>query len=444
MMKTPIVDFVREYEKKNSARLHMPGHKGRGALGCESADITEIVGADSLYDACGIIAESEKNASLLFDCPTFFSTEGSTQCIKAMLHLVCLEAVKTGKKPLIAAPRNAHKAFICAAALIGFDTLWIECNESYLSASIDAEWLDGWLKSLEDKPTALYITSPDYLGNIADIENISKVCHKHGVLLCVDNAHGAYLHFFEKSQHPIALGADICCDSAHKTLPVLTGGAYLHVSKNAPEDFVTNAKSALALFGSTSPSYLILQSLDEANKYLDEKFGDELSLAVKRAKKLKAELKACGYALAGDEDIKITLLTKKYGYTGTELLYILHGENVSCEFADDDYLVVMLSPKNTEAELERFKNVLVALPKRAGINENIPALPKAERVMSIRDVVFSPKERISAKNALGRVLASFSISCPPAVSVLMCGEKIDTDAIRCFEYYGITEIDVVR
>ena len=443
-MKTPIVDFVREYEKNNSARLHMPGHKGRAVLGCESADITEIVGADSLYYACGIIAESEKNASQLFDCPTFFSTEGSTQCIKAMLHLVCLEAVKTGKKPLIAAPRNAHKAFICAAALIDFDVLWIECKDSYLSASIDAEWLDGWLKSLEYKPTALYITSPDYLGNVADIENISKVCHKHGVFLCVDNAHGAYLHFLEKSLHPIALGADICCDSAHKTLPVLTGGAYLHISKNAPKDFVTNAKSALALFGSTSPSYLILQSLDAANKYLDEKFGDELALAVKRAKRLREELEACGYTFVGDEDIKLTVLPKKYGYTGTELLDILDNENISCEFADRDFLVIMISPKNTEAELERFKNVLVALQRRAEINENTPALPKAERVMSIREAVFLPKERISVKKAIGRVLASFSVSCPPAVSVLMCGENIDTDAIRCFEYYGITEIDVVR
>ena len=100
-MKTPIVDFVREYSKNNSARLHMPGHKGACVLGCESADITEIIGADSLYDACGIIAESEKNASIVFDCPTFYSTEGSTQCIKAMLYLVCLDAAKKGEKPLV-------------------------------------------------------------------------------------------------------------------------------------------------------------------------------------------------------------------------------------------------------------------------------------------------------------------------------------------------------
>ncbi|MBR2453822.1 MAG: aminotransferase class V-fold PLP-dependent enzyme [Clostridia bacterium] len=443
-MKTPIVDFVREYSKNNSARLHMPGHKGACVLGCESADITEIIGADSLYDACGIIAESEKNASIVFDCPTFYSTEGSTQCIKAMLYLVCLEAAKKGEKPLVAAPRNAHKAFICAAALLDFDILWIECGESYLAASIDAEWLDIWLNGLERKPTALYITSPDYLGNIADIEKLSKICHKNGALLCVDNAHGAYLHFLERSQHPIALGADICCDSAHKTLPVLTGGAYLHISSNAPKDFTENAKSALALFGSTSPSYLIMQSLDAANRYLCEDFRKELWLTVERVEKLKKELAECGYTLAGDEPVKLTVLAKKYGYTGIALANILQRENIFCEFADEDYLVIMISPKNTEAELDGFKKVLLALPKKAEITDTPPALPKAEHVMSIREAVLSPKERISAKDALFRTLASFSVSCPPAVSVLMCGEKIDEDAVKCFEYYGIDKIDVVR
>ena len=102
----------------------------------------------------------------------------------------------------------------------------------------------------------MYVTSPDYLGGQSDVAALAEVSHRHGVPLLADNAHGAYLRFLSPSRHPMDLGADLCCDSAHKTLPVLTGGAYLHVGRAAPEPFRENARRALALFGSTSPSYL--------------------------------------------------------------------------------------------------------------------------------------------------------------------------------------------
>ncbi|MBQ7895950.1 MAG: amino acid decarboxylase, partial [Oscillospiraceae bacterium] len=107
-MNTPICSFVKAYSEKQALRLHMPGHKGQGALGIESLDITEIDGADSLYEASGIIAQSESNASELFGFPTYYSTEGSSQCIRAMLYLALLRAKQQGKKPVIAAARNVH------------------------------------------------------------------------------------------------------------------------------------------------------------------------------------------------------------------------------------------------------------------------------------------------------------------------------------------------
>ena len=131
-MQTPIVDFVKQYANKNNSRFHMPGHKGQAFLGCEAFDITEITGADSLYEANGIIAESEKNASLLFHTKqTLFSTEGSSQCIRAMLYLVVAHFIEqnatnihnTNKKPYIIASRNVHKAFLYACALIDFDII---------------------------------------------------------------------------------------------------------------------------------------------------------------------------------------------------------------------------------------------------------------------------------------------------------------------------------
>ena len=103
MMETPICDFVRRYAQSSALRLHMPGHKGVSLLGMEQMDITEICGADSLYEADGIIRQSEANASAIFGAKTFYSTEGSSQCIRAMLCLAVRYAGRMGRKPLIAA-----------------------------------------------------------------------------------------------------------------------------------------------------------------------------------------------------------------------------------------------------------------------------------------------------------------------------------------------------
>lgn len=124
-MDTPIADFVRSYAASGTARFHMPGHKGKGPLGCEALDITEIAGADSLYEAEGIIAKSEENARSLFGTGrTLYSTEGSSQCIRAMLQLI-LQNRKPGAAPVILAARNVHKAFIYAAALLDFRPEWL-------------------------------------------------------------------------------------------------------------------------------------------------------------------------------------------------------------------------------------------------------------------------------------------------------------------------------
>jgi arginine/lysine/ornithine decarboxylase len=253
-MRTPICDFVEKYIREDNLRLHMPGHKGVSFLGIENRDITEVDGADVLYSANGIIAESERNAAELFGtAKTLYSTEGSSLCIRAMVYLLSLEAKQKGRKPVIWVARNAHKAFVSAVALTDVDVEWIfpTKSDSLICCDISAESLDVMLAQEKELPVAVYITSPDYLGHIPDVEGIAKVCHKHGVLLAVDNAHGAYLRFLPESRHPMDLGADICCDSAHKTLPTLTGGAYLHISKDAPKTFFDMAEQAMSLFAST-------------------------------------------------------------------------------------------------------------------------------------------------------------------------------------------------
>lgn len=444
-MDTPICDFVREYANSNALRLHMPGHKGKSFLGMESQDITEIDGADSLYEAADIIARSEKNASQLFGCRTYYSTEGSSQCIRAMLYLCLLYAEQCRKKPVIAAGRNVHKTFLSAAALLDLDVVWLYPTKdtSYLSCEITAEALEAALLSAPEMPAAVYVTSPDYLGKLTDISGISEVCHRHGILLLVDNAHGAYLKFLEPSQHPMDLGADLCCDSAHKTLPVLTGGAYLHLSDNIPENVKDQTKNALALFGSTSPSYLILQSLDAANAYLAD-YKHRLGAFVPVVSELKTRLTRNGYLIYGDEPLKITIGAKKYGYAGKKLAQLLSQENLVCEFSDPDFLVLMVTPETGEAGLKRLENKLLSIPPMPTEEPEPPSFRPGKKIMTIREAMLSPSEIIPVSESLGRILAAATVGCPPAVPILICGEMIDAHAVSCFEYYGVDKCTVVR
>ena len=440
-MNTPICDFVRRYAEGDALRLHMPGHKGTGFLGVEQWDITEIDGADSLYEAEGIIRESEANASALFGAPTFYSTEGSSQCIRAMVYLVALHAKKQGKRPLILAGRNAHKTFLSAVALLDVEVQWLlpKTGESYLSCKVSAEDVAAQLSTMAEKPSAVYLTSPDYLGNVADIAAIAAVCHRYDVLLVVDNAHGAYLKFLQPSRHPMDLGADLCCDSAHKTFPVLTGGAYLHVA----EEFAPQCKNALQLFGSTSPSYLIMESLDGANAYLANGYSEKLAAFAEKVQALKERLAAQGYTLQGDEPMKVTIAAKSYGYTGEALAAVLLEKNIVCEFADRDFMVLMLTPELGEDGLRRLEEVLRAVEKKAAIEELPPAFHACTPVMSVREAMLSPSETVTVEESVGRVLAAASVGCPPAVPIVVCGERIDSEAAACFAYYGIKTCVVV-
>ncbi len=445
-MNTPICDFVAAYVKRNSLRLHMPGHKGVSHLGCEPSDITEIAGADSLYEADGMIRESEHNASGLFGSRTFYSTEGSSHAIRAMLMLICRIAGAKGKKPLVWAGRNAHVSFLSAVALLHLSVEWLypERSDPYLSCRITASELEAGLRNTAELPLAVYITSPDYLGNQSDVKSLSEVCRRYGVLLLVDNAHGAYLRFLPSSEHPIDLGADMCCDSAHKTLPVLTGGAYLHLSERLCELSDVEVKEALRLFGSTSPSYLILQSLDVANRYLAEEFPKQLAEFLPLVDALKRSLAEHGFLLVGTEPMKITVAVKSYGYTGTEIAEILLKNNISVEFSDPDYVVLMLSPILGEDALHHLAAALTAIPRREAITRAAPRISRPKVKMSIRDAIFSPFEILPVEQCCGRILSQASVGCPPAVPIVVSGELIDESSIPCFDYYGIKNCKVVR
>ncbi len=443
-MSTPICDFVRRYTQGEPVRLHMPGHKGRPFLGFEAMDITEIDGADELFTASGVIAESEAQASALFGAHTVYSAGGSTLCIQAMLHMAARHAATNGERPVILAARNAHKAFVNAAALLDIEVRWLypQTQDSYISCTVTADQVSRALQGRDRRITAVYLTSPDYLGNMTDIGEVAEACHKNGTLLIVDNAHGAYLKFLPDSMHPMDQGADLCCDSAHKTLGVITGGAYLHISHAAPAELHRLAKGSMSLFGSSSPSYLILQSLDAANDRMAV-FKETLSAFLLRVERLKRRLSAMGYTFAGNEPLKLTLLAKTYGYTGQQMAGFLIAGGVYPEFYDPDYVVLMLSPANTGNELSRLEQVLDDIPRKTPILSKAPQLPHPSRALSPRQAILMPSETIPAEASIGRISAAAAISCPPAVPLIICGERIDEQTVRCLRYYGADTCEVI-
>lgn len=425
----------------------MPGHKGREILGIEAFDITEISGADVLYSPTGIIAESEENATAIFGTAhSFYSTEGSTLAIKAMLRLVS-KGEKQGERALILAGRNAHKSFVYAAALLDLDVEWLfgDDGSHICECHITPEALEAALSKTEKRPAAVYITSPDYLGNIADIRGLSEVADRYGIPLLVDNAHGAYLKFLTPSLHPIDLGASMCADSAHKTLPVLTGGAYLHIAKKA-ERFLEGARSALSLFASTSPSYLTLQSLDLANAALSNGYRERLFAVARRAEDLKKALRSQGFSVCDTEPLKIVIRTASYGYTGDEIADILRKNNVECEFSDRDYIVFMLTAENAECDFEdlcRLAAALSEIPRHSPLTHTLPRIPACESKMTVREAIFAKCETVASDEAVGRILASPTVSCPPAVPVLTSGEELTEEAVAALLYYGIDTVEVV-
>ena len=443
-MTAPICDLVRRYAEKHTVRAHMPGHKGISPAKCgfEAAylyDITEIKGADFMFESTGVIRESERNASKLFGTAgTIYSAAGSTACIQAMLGTVCRPG------DTVAAARNCHTAFINACAMLDLKADWIypDNTDSFISGDYSPDSVERVLKN--SKAKCVYITSPDYLGHMNDIRGIAEVCRRYDVKLLSDNAHGAYTAFLSPSLHPIALGADMCCDSAHKTLPVLTGGAYLHASESG---LAERAKKVMSMFCSTSPSYLIMQSLDLCNVYLSGDFSCDLGDTCRMIAQIKENLRE-KWSIPECEPLKIVIYAPSSGYNGNELADILRTYGIECEYSDRYHVVLMLSVSNTSGELCRIERSLMDIPQKEALaSEKAQRISPLEKAMDIRSAVFSENESIPAdeiEKAVGRICGRTVSCCPPGIAAAVPGEVITEEIADIVIKYGLPGINAVR
>ena len=436
-MTTPIHDFLVRNGEKRLVRCYMPGHKGTENI----CDITEIEGADSLYDSDdnggkGIIAESERNAAMLFGSKkTLYSCSGSTLAIQTMLSLA---KDRGSYRDHIIAGRYSHRSFINSCVLLGLIPSWIY-PEDYLSASITPESVESKINS---RTLAVFVNSIDYYGGMCDIASIAEVCHAHGIPLLVDNAHGAYLKFAPVDLHPMTLGADMCADSAHKTLPVLTGGAYLHI---ANAKYASRAKQAMSLFGTSSPSYLILDSLDRCNGALAEN-PEHIADLCGTITALKRFVEDIGYVLSPSDYMRVTFDCAAIHSTGYTMASMLREFGVECEYADEYKCVLLFGYSTTDIDIETIKTVLKANGPSTLFRRQMPQPPMhlvTQAVCQPSKAYFGEKVKMPVDMAVGKTCAAAVAPCPPGIPLVMPGEAITADAARILKEKGINEIMIM-
>ena len=439
-MATPLVDALGQYIRLGRVSYHTPGHKGQAALLtplCSATlDLTELPETGSLYDGGDAIEQAEQEAARVFGAAqTHFSGGGCTLCIQTMLGL----AAQRGKAVLMG--RNAHRSAAHAAVLLDLDVYW--------TVAMTPQTVETMLSAHREIRT-VYVTSPDYYGRLADVQGISAVCRRFGAALLVDNAHGSHLGAF--GLHPLMLGADATADSAHKTLPVFTGGAYLHLANGGvfadlPRERV---KAMMALFGSTSPSFMTLASLDAAQHWWEQDGAQMFRQLSERLKSVHDTVTQCGLQPQDvlRDPVRITLDCRNGD--AQVLAQRLRDSGAEAEYADARYVVLLMSPFHTE---EQLRDLQVAI--RKAVAEPLPnaayspfsaAMPDAlpERVMRLRDAGFCECETIPTLSAVGRISAGTICPCPPGVAVIVAGERFDRELCETLQAANIDSVSVVK
>jgi arginine/lysine/ornithine decarboxylase len=453
---------VKKYCNSDFSSFHIPAHKGlyKGA----KFDLTEIPCTDDLYDSRGLISKSEVLASEIYGSGvTVFSTGGNTLCIQTMLRI----AFPCGGR--IIAAVNIHKSAINAMALLNIEPVWAGVYEgqNVLASTIE--------QAIEENPDsgAVYITSPDYFGIMSDIKKIKEVCGK--IPLLVDNAHGSHLKFM--NLHPLEFGADICADSAHKTLPqVLTGGALLHVKKGfCPSGSnimvkYKDVKEAMSIFGSSSPSFLTIISLEKCMNWLKNNGKKEFEKLAKKVNKIKQNaaeynlnilgqcllqkkyIKDSKSSLIKTDPIRITFNFQQETET-QKFLNHLYLNKIEPEFAGDKRIVLIPSPFNSKRDFDRLHQAIVSSSKlnkfkfkEHNNSKNKITFYKPKKIcpkISLEEAFFSPTKRVNAEKSIGRISSRTVFKCPPGVPIVFPGEEICEHHMELMRKYKILDISVL-
>lgn len=427
------------YERANSARFHMPGHKGLGMAGFWRNelilwDVTEISQTDNLHAPHAAIETAQREMALAYGAAaSFFVVNGSTNAVQAMIL-----ALEDRDRLLLS--RDSHRAAIYGAALRGIETAFIAPRfdeKTGLLGMVTADELDRALD--ETGATAALITSPNAYGCCADVSALADTAHRHGALLLVDGAHGAHFPFSEALPTPLGGIADLFAHSQHKTMDALTQAASLHLGNcRIGEERV---RRALAMTETTSPSYLLMTSLDWS-VYMAKR--RDWTGQVARCRSLEEQIERMDglTALRGPiprlgvqerDRTRLVIDVSARGLSGYAAQSLLESDGIYIEMADTRRLVLITTPNDEPIWYERLLSSLAKLPiKPVRKLKSLPEKSKpfaGEQALRLRDAVFAPAEQIPLANTDGRIAIEAIGVYPPGIARVLPGERIDKQAV---------------
>ncbi len=443
-----LYEKLKQYSESDYYGFHMPGHKRNEALfgiGLPyGIDITEIAGFDDLHHAEDIIKRAEERAASLYQAEeTHFLVNGSTTGILSAI----LGVTDRGDRILVA--RNCHKSVYNAIYLNGLQPVYIYPKHEK-DLQINGEvLLEDVEKALEENPDikAVMVVSPTYDGVLSDVEKIAEAVHKRGIPLIVDEAHGAHFGFHPYfPENSNVKGADIVIHSVHKTLPALTQTALIHMNGKIVDR--ERIRSYLHMLQSSSPSYVLMASIDQCMKMLETEGKELFAIYVQRIEKLRAALKQLKkLEILETENFdrsKFVISVRKTGMTSSELAEILLQKyHLQMEMTAGTYVLAMTTVGDTEEGLERLRTALFEIDEVCG--EYGKSIDKIENELPRLSLVYTNEETekkkrgneelLLWKDAVGKISTEYAYVYPPGIPLIVPGEKITQEAADMLYLY---------
>lgn len=451
--KTPLLNALMEYVNNSTIPFHVPGHKKGQGMWSEfknfvgtnvlSMDVTVFKQVDSLHKPTGAIKAAQELAADAYNTDyTFFSIHGTSGAIQAMI----MSVVGPGDKIII--PRNVHKSVTAGIILSGASPVYMQPEIDHavgVALNVTPETVESVLEENPDAKAVL-IVNPTYYGVATDIEEIVKIVHNHNIPLIVDEAHGPHLHFNKKLPiSAVDAGADICSQSTHKIIGSMTQSSLLHVRKGLVD--VNRVKTVLSLLQTTSPSYILLASLDAARKQMVAEGKELLDKTIELADYARSSINSIeGYYCFGEEVLskkgayafdptKITITCKDLGLSGYELERILADKYfIQPEMSDLYNVLCVFSLGDTKENIDKLLKALkeisdvqcCSLRRKIEIID-VPDIP--EQVLTPRDAFNSMTVSIPLSDSMGQISAEFLMAYPPGIPILCPGEMITKNII---------------
>lgn len=440
-----LYDALIEYAKSDYVPFHMPGHK-RTLMEFEnpySFDITEIDGFDDLHHAEGILKEAQKYAAVVCRSDeTHFLVNGSSGGILSAIFSA------TKQKDELIMARNCHKSVYHGAELRELKThyLYPKMLPEGILGQITTEMVEEALLKYPEAKT-LILTSPTYDGVVSNIKGIVKAAHAKGVTVIVDEAHGA--HFLKEGGFPVSAiccGADVVIQSTHKTLPALTQTALIHINKDYK--YRAKVRKYLAMFQTSSPSYVLMASIDFAMHWYMEEGREAFLVYRNNLKKLRTALRAQlrHLQLLTPEDVfdydisKLLISTKNSSISGKELhKQLVKKYHIQSEMVSAHYVLFMTSVADEEKSYRRFLDAILEIDSDLEDNP-MPEQTKEENgrptaLMRISEAVEKKKKALPLLESMGEICASYVYIYPPGIPLLAPGEKISEECVRRLQFY---------